>query len=219
MSGQRHALRPVLAEQETEWAPESIRRFWREQNLLPGRESKPCSFQYKVYAYLALVAPVLKTKGSMTVALYCSFVSNKIKPLEYIAFGTEVTNKRICTSTLPLPLMTCAGRSFPTYVLRKALASVRWQLLTDVQCDVIAHVATACMFLLLAVRLRSAHTLAFVPQHMKQFHNLWCSDNSRQCVLQRCVTVVRGTLWLKYKSPSPGEITVRSNTYQMKSTK
>jgi hypothetical protein len=38
------------------------------------------------------------------------------------------------------------------------------------------------MLLLLAVRLRSGQTLAFVPQHMKQFHNLWCSDNDRQCM-------------------------------------
>ena len=118
---------------------------------------------------------VLKTKGNVTLALYCSFVSHKSKPSEHVPFGTAVTNKRSCTSTLPLPSMTCAGRTSPTYVLRKALAAVRWQLQTDVQCDVIAHVltiATACMLLLLAVRLRSIQTLAFVPHHMKQFHNL-----------------------------------------------
>jgi len=201
-----------------DWAPESIRLLWRQQNFLPGQESKPCSFQYKVYAYSALVVPVLKTEGNMTSVIL--FVSHKSKPSEYILFGTEVTNKRSCTSTLLLPTMTSAGRTFPTYVLRKALASVRWQLLTDVQCDVIAHVltiATACMLLLLAVRLRSAQTLAFVPQHMKQFHNLWCSDNDRQCMLQCCVTVGAARhLWLKYKSPSPGEITVPSETCQIK---
>jgi len=31
-----------------------------------------------------------------------------------------------------------------------------------------------------------------------------------------CVTVLRVTLWLKYKSPSPGEISVPSETYQIK---
>jgi hypothetical protein len=128
-------------------------------------------FQYKVYAYSALLVPVLKTKGNTTSVILCV---RKSKTSEHILFGTEVTNKRSCTSTLSLPFMTMR-RTFPAYVLRKALASVRWQLLTDVQCDVIAYVltiATAGMLLLLAVRLRSGQTLAFVPQHMKQFHNL-----------------------------------------------
>jgi len=147
-----------------------------------------------------LPVPVLKTKGSVTVALYCSLVSHKIKPST-----SHLTLKLRIRGAVPPPYHRLSWHAQADLSQRtccaRLLASVRWQLQTDVQCDVITHVLTIArvnVFTAGSEIAKYSDTCVRSAAH-KQFHNLWCSDNDSQCMLQRCVTVLRVTLCLTYK--------------------